>query len=63
MMKALDTALGTDFNAMLRELEQSGFYGAIEIKLEDGKVVLIRKTQNYKPPMESPRYAGNKHPQ
>jgi len=34
--------IGTDINAMLRELAQSGFYGAIEIKLEDGKIVLIR---------------------
>jgi len=51
--------LSTDINSMLDELARSGFYGAIEIKLEDGKIVLIRKTQNYKPPMESPRYARN----
>jgi len=53
-------AMITDVNAMVRELEHPGFYGAIEIKLEDGKIVLIRKTENYKPPMERPRYAGNK---
>jgi len=52
-------ALDTDLNAMLRGLEQSGFYGAIEIKLEDGKIVLIRKTENYKPPMERPGYVRN----
>jgi|HubBroStandDraft_6_1064221.scaffolds.fasta_scaffold922272_2 hypothetical protein len=51
--------VGTDINAMLRELAQSGFYGAIEIKLEAGRVVLIRTTENYKPPMERPEHAGN----
>jgi hypothetical protein len=49
----------TDLNAMIGELAHSGFYGAIEIKLEDGKIVLIRKTENYKPPMERPGYARN----
>ena len=47
----------TDINSMLCELAHSGFYGAIEIKLEDGKVVLIRVTENYKPPMGRPGYA------
>jgi len=49
----------TDFNATLRDLERNHFYGAIEIKLEDGKIVLIRKTENYKPPMGRPGYARN----
>jgi hypothetical protein len=49
-----------DINSMLREAAQTGFYGAIEIKLEDGKIVLIRKTENYKPPMERPGYAKNR---
>jgi hypothetical protein len=48
---------GTDINKMLGELAHSSFYGAIEIKLEAGRVVLIRITENYKPPMERPRYA------
>lgn len=48
----------TDMNATLKELARSHFYGAIEIKLEDGRIVLIRKTENYKPPMEKPGYAG-----
>ena len=47
----------TDIHAMLRELARSHFYGAIEIKLEDGKIVLIRKTENFKPGMEQPDYA------
>lgn len=46
-----------DMNETLRELAKSGFYGAIEIKLEAGKVVFIRITENYKPQMEHPRYA------
>lgn len=50
---------GTDINAMLRDLAHSGFYGAIEIKLEDGKVALIRTTENYEPPMEHPGNARN----
>jgi len=45
----------TDINATIRELAHSHFYGAIEIKLEDGKIVLIRKTENYKPGMERPQ--------
>ena len=51
---------GTDINRMLGELAHSGFYGAIEIKLEDGRIVLIRITENYKPPMERPGYARSK---
>lgn len=46
-----------DINLTLRELAKSGFFGAIEIKLEAGKIVLIRITENYKPPMEQPGYA------
>jgi hypothetical protein len=49
--------LNNDLDAMLREFQQAGLYGAIEIKLEDGKIVLIRKTENYKPPMGRPGYA------
>jgi hypothetical protein len=49
----------TDMNSTLEDLERTGFYGSIEIKLEDGKIVLIRKTENYKPPMGRPGYARN----
>ena len=34
---------------ILRELEQSRFYGTLEIKFEGGSVVLVRKTQTLKP--------------
>jgi hypothetical protein len=47
-----------DISSMLREAAQTGFYGSIEIKFESGKIVLIRTTENYKPPMEHPRHAG-----
>jgi len=50
-----------DMNSVLEDLERSHFYGSIEVKLEDGNIVLIRKTENYKPTMERPRYAGSKH--
>jgi len=46
-----------DINLTLRELAKSGFYGSIEIKLEAGKITLIRITENYKPPMERPQHA------
>jgi hypothetical protein len=50
-------SITTDMNATLKELAKAHFYGAIEIKLEDGRIVLIRKTENFKPPMEKPGYA------
>jgi hypothetical protein len=34
---------------LLRELEKQRFYGTIEIKMEAGKVVLLRETQTLKP--------------
>jgi len=52
----------TDMNATLRELGRTHFFGAIEIKMEDGKIVLIRKTENYKPQMEHPEYGTGKEP-
>jgi hypothetical protein len=48
-----------DITGMIRELARSHFYGAIEVKLEDGKIVLIRKTENYKPQMEHPDARNN----
>jgi hypothetical protein len=34
---------------LLRELEKQRFYGSIEIKMEAGRVVLLRETQTLKP--------------
>ena len=36
-------------NEILRSLEQSRFYGTVELKFESGRVVLIRKTETLKP--------------
>jgi hypothetical protein len=34
---------------MLRQLEATKFYGAVEIKFEAGHVIVIRKTESIKP--------------
>jgi|HubBroStandDraft_6_1064221.scaffolds.fasta_scaffold1884135_2 hypothetical protein len=34
---------------LLRQLEESRFYGAVELKYEAGRVVLIRKSETFKP--------------
>jgi hypothetical protein len=34
---------------LLRQLEQSHFYGSVELKYEAGRVVLIRKSETFKP--------------
>jgi hypothetical protein len=34
---------------LLRQLEQSRFYGVLEVKFEAGIVVLIKKTETFKP--------------
>ncbi len=34
--------------AVLRQLEQQRFFGSIELKLEAGRVVLLRKTETIK---------------
>jgi hypothetical protein len=36
-------------NDLLRSLEQSRFFGTVELKFEAGRVVLIRKTETMKP--------------
>ena len=34
---------------LLKELERNRFYGSLELKLEAGRVVLLRKTETIKP--------------
>jgi hypothetical protein len=34
---------------LLRELEESRFYGSLEIKMESGQIVLYKKTESFKP--------------
>jgi hypothetical protein len=43
---------------LLRQLEQSRFYGSVELKYEAGHVVLIRKSETLKP--NEPNYGNNR---
>ncbi len=45
---------------LLRELERQRFYGSLEVKLEAGKVVLLRKTETIKPAVENCRNTRGK---
>lgn len=40
-------------NELLREFEHSQLYGSLEIKFEHGKVVLIRKSETFRPTVEN----------
>lgn len=42
-----------EISELSRELEKSHFYGSLELKYEDGRLVLIRKSETFKP-MENP---------
>ncbi len=46
---------------ILHEQEQKGFYGSLEIKLEAGRVVLIRKTETIRPTVENYRISRGKN--
>ena len=48
-----------EISELARELEKSRFYGSLELKYEDGRLVLIRKTETFRP-MEKP--TGNDNP-
>lgn len=37
------------FYEMLKELYHNGFYGEVLVKMENGRIVLIRKTETIKP--------------
>jgi hypothetical protein len=43
---------------LLAELEAARFYGSLELKYEAGRVVLIRKTETFKPTESS--YGNNR---
>ncbi len=45
-------------NQLLRQLEESRFYGSVELKYEAGRVVLVRKTETFKPC--EPSYGNNR---
>ena len=48
----------SDIPQLTHELERSHFYGSLELKYENGRLVLIRKTETFKP-MEKP--TANEH--
>lgn len=43
---------------MLKKLGECRFYGSVELKYEAGKVVLIRKSESFKP--TEPNYGNNR---
>jgi hypothetical protein len=47
-------AVTFEISKLTGDLERSRFYGSVELKFEDGRLVLIRKTETFKPPMEHP---------
>lgn len=48
-----------EISELARELEKSRFYGSLELKYEDGRLVLIRKSETFRP-MEKP--TGHENP-
>ena len=47
----------TDF---LRDLEQSGFYGSVELKYENGRIVFARKSETIKLDSRQTNYRNNR---
>jgi hypothetical protein len=45
---------------LLEELQAGRFYGSVEVKFEAGRIVLIRKTETYKPTPENSNYRNNR---
>jgi hypothetical protein len=43
------TTMKNDIPELLAELASTSFYGALELKFEAGVIVLIRKTETFKP--------------
>jgi hypothetical protein len=38
-----------DLNKLFEELQRNRFFGSVEVKLENGNVVIVRKTETIKP--------------
>ena len=47
----------TDF---LRDLEQSGFYGSVELKYENGRITIARKSETIKLDSRQPNCRNNR---
>ena len=44
----------------LRELEQSGFYGSVELKYENGRINIARKSETVKLDSRETNYRNNR---
>ena len=44
----------------LRDLEQSGFYGSVELKYENGRITIARKSETIKLDSRQPNYRNNR---
>jgi len=44
---------------MFLELQKQHFFGSVEVKMENGKVVIVRKTQTLKLDPDNGRNGGN----
>ena len=40
--------MSTTLGDFLRDLEQSGFYGSVELKYENGRITIARKSETIK---------------
>jgi len=40
--------MDTDLVQFLREIEKSGFYGSVELKFENGRLTIARKSETIK---------------
>ena len=47
-----------ELSELLRQLEWARFYGSVEVKIEAGRIVLIRKSETFKP--TEPTYGNNR---
>jgi hypothetical protein len=48
-MRSNDSEAMSHFLHLLRQLEATRFYGSVELKYEAGRVVLVRKSETFKP--------------
>jgi hypothetical protein len=48
-MSSQSTTYAADIPQMLEKLYNQAFYGSLEIKLEAGRIVLLKKTETFKP--------------
>jgi hypothetical protein len=52
--------MNTALSDFLRDLEQSGFYGSVELKFENGRLTLARKAETIKLESRQNNYRNNR---